>query len=31
MAEAEQEIDAAVEFAFNSPDPDIAELWKDVL
>jgi TPP-dependent pyruvate/acetoin dehydrogenase alpha subunit len=30
-AEAEREIDAAVEFAFNSPDPDIAELWKDVL
>jgi pyruvate dehydrogenase E1 component alpha subunit len=30
-AEAGQEIDAAVEFAFNSPDPDIAELWKDVL
>jgi TPP-dependent pyruvate/acetoin dehydrogenase alpha subunit len=30
-AEAEQEIDAAVEFASNSSDPDIAELWKDVL
>jgi TPP-dependent pyruvate/acetoin dehydrogenase alpha subunit len=30
-AEAGQEIDAAVEFAFNSPDPDIAELWKDVV
>jgi TPP-dependent pyruvate/acetoin dehydrogenase alpha subunit len=30
-AAAGQEIDAAVEFAFNSPDPDIAELWKDVL
>ncbi len=29
-AEAGQEIDAAVEFALNSPDPDISELWKDV-
>lgn len=29
-AEAGLEIDAAVEFALNSPDPDISELWKDV-
>jgi TPP-dependent pyruvate/acetoin dehydrogenase alpha subunit len=29
-AEAEREIDAAVEFALNSLDPEIAELWKDV-
>ena len=29
-AEAGQEIGAAVEFALNSPDPDMAELWKDV-
>jgi pyruvate dehydrogenase E1 component alpha subunit len=26
----EKEIDAAVEFALNSPDPDISELQRDV-
>jgi TPP-dependent pyruvate/acetoin dehydrogenase alpha subunit len=31
MAEANQEIEAAVDFAQSSPDPDAAELWKDVL
>ncbi len=30
VAETEQEIKAAVEFALNSPDPDVSELWRDV-
>ena len=28
--EAEQEIEAAVQFALDSPEPELAELWKDV-